>query len=315
MASVNDILVWQPLWIVLFGVGFVWSLGYYGFGFWWSLWAVPLFFAWQKLQHDRILRRKIFEYEKLQKTNTETLRESAKWMNKCIQNIWFTSEEFITSTVISEATTLFENNKPSMVHELSLKNVKIGRKCPTLSEVIVHDVAPDQFHFDAQFQLYSEMSMELEAKLGLTKFPVLVRDVFIKSQIRIHAWLIPQPPFISHVQISFVGEPVIDMIVKLIKIGPDVMSIPGLSAAIKKMMCDIIHQLFVYPNFYEYVLAPNEFVRRPGDAELLEEVLPNGAVAPTMQRGVNLDGISTAAALEAGLIQGLLFLRQLAFCY
>jgi hypothetical protein len=308
-AGLKEVLLWQPLWIVIFAVGFVWSIGYYGFGFWWSLWAVPLFFSWQKLQHDRVLRRSIFEYEKLCKSNKESHTESAEWMNRCIKSIWVTTEDYIISTISDQSAPLLEKNKPPMVNQLTLENLVIGSKFPSLSEVTVHDAAPGQLYFDAQLQFYSELSLELVAKVGLARFPILVRDFFMKSKVRVHVWLLPHPPFMSHLQFSFVGEPVIDMIVKPIKIGPDVMSVPGLSAAIKKMMCDIVHQLFVYPNHFEYILTP-EFVQREGDLELLHEsdglrgIPAQNTRIPNTTTDVEGAGVTTTGAvLEAGIQQ------------
>lgn len=297
--GVKEILIWQPTWIVIFAVGIVWSVGYYGYGFWWSLWAIPLFLSWQKIQHDRILRRSIFEYEKLKQTNKESHTESVEWINKSIKSVWITSRDYITSTIIDQSATLFEQNKPAMINQLTLENVVIGDKYPALSEITVNDISTNQLSYDAVFQLYSELSMELVAKVGVAKFPVLVRDVFLKSKVRIHVWLLPHPPFMSHFKFSFIGEPMIDMIVKPIKIGPDIMSVPGLSAAIKKMMCDIVHQLFVYPNFFEYKLTA-DFIEKEGDFQLLHE-------NDVSNKGNNFNDNETnpnAVALEAGLMQG-----------
>lgn len=298
--GVTEILIWQPVWIVIFAVGLVWSIGFYGYGFWWSLWTVPLFLSWQKIQHDRILRRSLFEYEKLKQVNKEAQSEPAEWINRVIQSVWITAQDYIVSIIVDESATLFEENKPVMVNQLTLENVLIGDKPPTISEVTVHDISSDQLSFDAQFQLYSELSMELVAKCGAARFPILVRDVFLKSPIRINLWLISHPPFISHLQFSFVGEPMMDMIVKPIKIGPDIMSVPGLSAAVKKMMCDIVHQIFVYPNHFEYKLT-SEFVPRKGDLQLLHETDPNLNINEKEYSSV---ADTNAKALEAGLIQG-----------
>lgn len=298
--SVLAVIMWQPLWIVIFCVGFVWSIGFCGLGFWWSLWCVPLFFAWLKLQHDRVLRRSIFEYEKLTKRNRGVHTESAEWVNRCTKNFWVTTREYVIGQMIDQSAQLFEQNKPSFVHKVTLENVKLGDNYPSISEVFVHEIASDQFHFDADLSYYSDMNMELVTQIGFARFPVLVRDFFIKGKVRVHVWLLAHPPFVSHVQISFVGQPEIDMIVKLIKLGPDIMSVPGLSASIKKMMFDIIEQIVVYPNFYEYILSP-EFVQRPGDEELLRQRNLYESVTQVNQgEQVNPEGTG-ATALEAGM--------------
>ena len=260
---------------------------------------MPLFFAWLKLQHDRVLRRSIFEYEKLMKRNRGAHTESAEWVNRCTKNFWFTTREYIIGQMIDQSAVAFEENKPSFVHKVTLENVKLGDNYPSISEVFVHEIAPDQFHFDAELSYYSDMNMELVTQIGFARFPVLVRDFFIKGKVRVHVWLLSHPPFVSHVQISFVGQPEIDMIVKLIKLGPDIMSVPGLSASIKKMMFDIIEQMVVYPNFFEYILSP-EFVQRPGDEDLLRERDRYGDVTRVNQDQVNPEGTG-ATALEAGM--------------
>mmetsp|Transcript_38719 Transcript_38719/g.54030 ORF Transcript_38719/g.54030 Transcript_38719/m.54030 type:complete len:603 (+) Transcript_38719:17-1825(+) len=285
-------VVWQATGAVMVA----WFFGYYAFGFWWSLWLVPLFYTWERIHSRRYVRQQVQKYADLVQERDEPEVETVEWINRMMLIAWPTMGPYISNIIMEKSADALEANKPMMVSRMCLEGVTMGMVPPILSDVIVYKSDANILDIECTINLDSQIAMEMAAYTKPARVPVLVKEPQFKARSRVTAWLIPREPFLSQMRVSFLERPDIDVTVKPISVGPDVINlVPGLSGAIKDMFIGMFSDQWIHPKYLEIVLEQPEGEAREAPV-VAEKAKKKGMI------GSSVGAIGGVGSAGAGLV-------------
>ena len=260
----DELIVWQPLLLCLFGVVFCSSFAGPVAFYWWPLWLVPLYFASKQVLIG-INKKKIHgagepqpHVMKTREFQVDAPPLSPDWINDIVKNVWETNEVHFVNYFMQEGQKMLQENLPPVVRALTLEKISLGTQYPKLSQISIHNQEPSHFFIEGNMDWLSDLRITCNCDCGTLNSPLVIDNMSIISSFRIHVWLLDHHPYISHCKFSLI-DPLIDMNVQKIGRGPDVRSV------IKSMMVAIIRALVVSPNFYELILnqTPSDMVPTP----------------------------------------------------
>lgn len=259
---VKQSFMWgKPLLPIVGCVALAYFVGALGFGFWWSLFVVPLFLIWEVKSIEFRTREAIKDFHWSRKSAREPAKESVDWLNRAMAHVWVSYEDYIKKIVYEKSAEQIEKSKPAFLTKLAIENLSLGKHAPVFSEFVVHNSGvPSKLIMDCTMVLDSSACFEVAAYKGATRINIIVKELFLTSRVRVTAWMIGQEPFVSKVRFTLLERPEIDLSIKLMDHGPDLMAIPGLTSLITGLSLDIVDNIVGHPNYVDIDVAPQFYM-------------------------------------------------------
>jgi len=259
-------LKFRPIWSFL-GVVFVaWVIGYFGFFIVWALWLVPVCLSWAKIviQREKRLEETRVRLALAHEQSVPARFESAEWVNRLMFLAMNNFKAFAANEIETNAAKSMEKNVPPMISKMVLQDVNLGTSAPVLSNVYVYPTEPSLIKMEADMRWASDFSLvfAVYTKMAPTvALPTQVKDIFVAGRFCVEVDLLPGPPFAKRLRFRFLQTPQIDVTVRPVKVGPDVLSVPGLHEAIWSMCNEQINAQMVGEKFLDIPLSPEEKIQ------------------------------------------------------
>jgi len=137
--------------------------------------------------------------------------------------------------------------------DFKFEEFDFGDYPPEFSDFLVHKTNNDELLFDANLFWHSNLVIKVGVKYEVWG-SVRISDLTLNARARIHAKLIPQPPFASVVSLQLLQDPIININVQPLSSGVNIMQLPGLSQLIHYEVTETVKKMLVAPKFLEIVL-------------------------------------------------------------
>jgi len=256
MSEIQQLLTESPslLLAIISSTVLSYYIGYLGWSIFLALYLVPLFATTIKTVFQRNVRNRVIEFEAKQLESKERSQETVEWLNGLVSKIWINYNLFAAEQIVHSVEPALKQKKPGGVTDIKFEEFDLGDYPPEFSDFLVHKTDdPNELIFDANLFWHSNLVIKVGVQFEIWA-SVRISDLSLSSRARIHANLIPQPPFASVVRIQLLQEPEISIDVQPLSSGVDIMALPGFSQMIHYQVTRTVKDMLVAPKFVEIKL-------------------------------------------------------------
>jgi len=183
------------------------------------------------------------------------------WLNKMMAGMWPMIDQYFDATVresielaLSDGVTM-----PAMVKSIQVKNMSLGKTPALVTGIRVYEPEAESDHITLEFGVSFvadkhqcfKLLVELTGGAFKIPMPVLINDFQFIGVFRMDLLpLVPVSPFAGAARTSLIEKPVIDFSFEFLALQ----NVPGLEAAMNKMIKESIMSELMWPNSYVYPL-------------------------------------------------------------
>lgn len=160
--------------------------------------------------------------------------ETADWLNNFLQRFWIIYEPVLSATIISTVDQLLSANCPPFLDSLRLTTFTLGNKAfridqvytshKTEEEIVMMEWAVSFTPNDVSEMTPNEVKKKVNPKIVLSVrfgkglatagMPILLEDLSFSGKMRIRMKLMTNFPHVQVVDLSFLGPPEFDYVLK-----------------------------------------------------------------------------------------------------
>lgn len=184
---------------------------------------------------SRVRRRARDEIQReLVKTRLASEHESAEWLNHFLDRFWLIYEPVLSASMVYSIDQVLTINTPTFLDSLRLTTFTLGTRAPRIQRVRtfpnteddivlmdweisftpndVSDLTPRQAARKVNPKIV--LSARIGKGLASAAMPILIEDICFSGLMRVKMKLVSNFPHIQIVDLSFLGRPVIDYVLK-----------------------------------------------------------------------------------------------------
>ncbi|KAI5180370.1 hypothetical protein NEOKW01_0674 [Nematocida sp. AWRm80] len=256
-------------------------LGYFGFGPWV---IIPLLYALAFVFMRRIkeFKRSIeaFVYFSIRKKSASKY-EKVNWMNEVMEKTWRYVESTASKIILLKASAILRTIKVPMISDVRLDRFTLGGQPPVIEGIRIRKSDKESLIMDISMYFIpttmeehksvlesaglegretdwnSNITLTVRVGSGMAgmDIPLTLKNISFKGSVRIKLKLTYDTSVIEGVEFSFLKQPTIGFNIVPLKIV-DIMDIPGLATAIKKVIALGIQKEALYPKKISVALKP-----------------------------------------------------------
>ncbi|KAF8559381.1 tricalbin [Imleria badia] len=223
---------------------------------------------------SRVRRRARDEIQReLVKTRLASEHETAEWLNHFLDRFWLIYEPVLSASMVYSIDQVLTINTPAFLDSLRLTTFTLGTRAPRIQRVRtfpnteddivlmdweisftpndLSDVTPRQAARKVNPKIV--LSARIGKGLASAAMPILIEDISFSGLMRVKMKLVSNFPHIQIVDLSFLGRPVLDYVLKPVggeTFGFDIAHIPGLSEFIREMIHASLGPMMYDPNVF-----------------------------------------------------------------
>lgn len=170
----------------------------------------------------------------LVKTRLASEHESAEWMNNFLDRFWLIYEPVLSASLVASVDQVLSTNTPTFLDSLRLTTFTLGTRAPRIQRVRtfphteddiammdwdlsftpndMSDLTPRQAARKVNPKIV--LSVRIGKGLATAAMPILIEDITFSGLMRVKMKLVSNFPHIQIVDLSFLGKPVIDYVLK-----------------------------------------------------------------------------------------------------
>lgn len=184
---------------------------------------------------SRVRRRARDDIQReLVKTRLASEHESAEWLNHFLDRFWLIYEPVLSASMVASVDQVLSTNTPGFLDSLRLTTFTLGTKAPRIQRVRtfpnteddivlmdweisftpndVSDLTPRQAAQKVNPKIV--LSVRIGKGLATAAIPILIEDISFSGLMRVRMKLVSNFPHIQIVDLSFLGRPVFDYVLK-----------------------------------------------------------------------------------------------------
>ncbi|KAF8624817.1 hypothetical protein AX15_005704 [Amanita polypyramis BW_CC] len=260
--------------IIVFAVFASHFLARFNFG-WASLFVLLAFcstYYTTSMERMRRLSRDEIQRE-LIKTRLAVDSETVDWLNNFLDRFWLIYEPVLSQSIVQTVDQILSSSTPAFLDSMRLGDFTLGNKAPriesvktypnTEDDVIIMDWTISFTPNDTSNMTKKQADNKTNPKIVLlvrigkglatASMPILVEDITFKGQMKLRLKLMSNFPHVQVVDFCFMGQPVIDFVLKPIggeTFGFDIANIPGLSSFVRETTHATLRPMMYDPNVF-----------------------------------------------------------------
>ncbi|KAI5134711.1 uncharacterized protein NESG_00966 [Nematocida ausubeli] len=219
-----------------------------------------------------------FVYFSIRK-QTVSKYEKVDWMNEVTEKAWRFVESTLSKVILLRISTILRKVKVPMVSDIRLDRFTLGGQAPVIEGIRIRQSCRDSLIVDATMHFIPSVSEELQTTLGTPgdnqiswnsnitftirvggssagiDMPVTLKNMSFRGSMRIKLNFTYDASVIEGVEFSFLKQPIIEFNIVPLKML-DIMDVPGLGTAIKKVIELGIAKEMLYPKRISVALKP-----------------------------------------------------------
>lgn len=187
------------------------------------------------------------------KTNIITDDESVVWLNLIINKFWISYEPQVSNIIINRTEKIFKKIKIYPIKKLSINKIFLGNSPLQINSIrVLKQNIPDNrivMNTEVEF-IAPDLEIELNVKTLIT-LPFLVKQFYLKGNLRIELEILPEFPYIQSILCCFITPPTVDF--DLLPLYVNITNLPLISNLIYYIVNNEINNHLVNP---EKILIP-----------------------------------------------------------
>lgn len=170
----------------------------------------------------------------LVKTKLDSEKEPVEWLNAFLERFWLIYEPVLSKSILASIEPILLASTPTFLDSLRMPTFTLGAKAPRIQSVKPYPRTEEdtvQMDMDISFAPVNDddadrqdtiirkgskivLMVRLGRGLATAGLPIFVKDISFEGLMRIRMKLTSTYPHIQTIDISFLGEPRIDFVLK-----------------------------------------------------------------------------------------------------
>eukprot|EP00697_Spironema_sp_BW2_P007448 gnl/Spiro4/21728_TR10644_c0_g1_i1.p1 gnl/Spiro4/21728_TR10644_c0_g1~~gnl/Spiro4/21728_TR10644_c0_g1_i1.p1 ORF type:complete len:580 (-),score=126.76 gnl/Spiro4/21728_TR10644_c0_g1_i1:48-1787(-) len=181
--------------------------------------------------------------------------ESVMWLNTLLRRIWVQASPEISASLHSQVSGILAEKLSAyswLPVGVSLDRLNLGATFPTLQDLQVNATASNIYELDFSAAYFSDLEVVASVFIKRARIfgalPLAVRDLSLRTRVRLEIRFIGAAPFVSRVRVTLDGPPEIRLSVCIGSLN--LLYVPLLNSFVWKQVHAVIAGIIVYPNEY-----------------------------------------------------------------